>query len=87
VLAFQKLPLTGYEADTAFREFFLHRWNASQAKAAIRKNLPLRISIHPDDLELRLANQLEQQIDKMKTFRPYQNIGDANPIHRSESHS
>lgn len=69
---FQKLPLTGYEADTAFRECFLRRWNASQARSAARSNRPLRISIHPDDLELRLADQLEQQINAAETFLPYQ---------------
>jgi predicted deacetylase len=68
---FQKLPLTGYEADTALREFFLRRWNAAQAKTARRKNLPLRISIHPDDLDLRIADQIGQQIKDVEAFLPY----------------
>jgi len=71
-LKFQKLPLTGYEADTALRECFLRRWNDAQARAARCKNLPLRISIHPDDLDLRLADQMEQQINIVEPFRPYQ---------------
>jgi predicted deacetylase len=78
---FQKLSLTGYEADTAFREFFLRRWNAAQARAAARKKLPLRISIHPDDLELRVADQLEQQITDVKTFLPYRDyVDDLNAV-------
>ena len=74
-VSFQKLPLTGYEADTPFREFFLRRWNAAQARAARRKNLPLRISIHPDDLELRVADQMEEQILSIETFKPYLDRG------------
>lgn len=73
-VAFQKLPLTGYEADTAFRECFLRRWNASQARSAAHSDRPLRIAIHPDDLDLRLADQMEQQIHAIETFLPYQNI-------------
>ena len=67
-LRFQKLPLTGYEADTAFREFFLRRWNAHQAKLATTKDLTLRISIHPDDLDLRVADQLDAQIGAVAEF-------------------
>jgi len=70
-ISFQRLPLTGYEADTPFREFFLRPWNAAQARSAIRKELPLRISIHPDDLELRIADQLDQQIQAVQEFLPY----------------
>ncbi|MEO0510868.1 MAG: polysaccharide deacetylase family protein [Verrucomicrobiota bacterium] len=69
--SFRKLPLTGYEADTPFREFFLRRWNAAQAKSAKNNNLPLRISIHPDDLELRVANQMSRQIQSVETFLTY----------------
>lgn len=73
VVHFQKLHLTGYEADTPFREFFLRRWNAAQARAAERKNLPLRISIHPDDLDLRVADQLDMQIRSVQNFLDYKN--------------
>jgi predicted deacetylase len=76
-IQFQKLPLTGYEADTPLRKFFLRRWNAAQANAAARKNLPLRISIHPDDLELRVADQMEQHIRAVTEFLPYKNFAPA----------
>lgn len=64
----QKRPLTGYEADTAFREYFLRNWNAFQAKQARRKKITLRISIHPDDLELRVADQMDSQIQQVDSF-------------------
>ncbi|PXA02971.1 DUF2334 domain-containing protein [Coraliomargarita sinensis] len=68
---FQKLPLTGYEADTTFRQFFLRCWNANQARAAKWKGRALRISIHPDDLDLLVADQLASQIDSVERFEPY----------------
>ena len=64
----RRLPLTGYEADTRFREAFLRWWNALQAKRAQRKKLPLRISIHPDDLELRIADQMAAQVSGLSNF-------------------
>ncbi|MGB1126918.1 MAG: polysaccharide deacetylase family protein [Opitutales bacterium] len=81
-IRFQKLPLTGYEADTRFREAFLRRWNAAQAKSAQGNNRPLRISIHPDDLELRIADQMAQQIHSVVDFLPYA-AGDFNRKARS----
>lgn len=74
-IQFQKLPLSGYEANTLFRKFFLRRWNASQAKAAKRRNLPLRISIHPDDLKLGLADQMDEQIQSVQAFLKYKSPG------------
>ena len=53
------LPLTGFEADTQLRAAFLRRWNGAQTKRAQKTNTPLRISIHPDDLELKLRDQME----------------------------
>ena len=65
---FEKLPLTGYEADTPAREFFLRRWNRAQWRTAAARDRTLRISIHPDDLELRLADQMGEQIEAVDTF-------------------
>lgn len=67
----QKLPLTGYEADTILRAAFLRKWNAWQAISAKRTNRPLRISIHPDDLSLRLRSQLQTQILSVDKFVQY----------------
>jgi len=54
-----RLPLVGFEADTAARAAFLRRWNQAQAGLARRQGLPLRIGIHPHDHTLRLASQLD----------------------------
>lgn len=68
---FQSLPLTGYEADSPFRVHFLTKWNQFQQKQAQIKSLPLRISIHPYDLDLPIADQLEDQIKSVETFLNY----------------
>lgn len=68
---FVALPLTGYEADTNFRAFFLSYWNRFQEFKARKSKLPLRISIHPDDLELKIAEQLKTQIKASEQFLKY----------------
>lgn len=68
---FQALPLTGYEADTALRAAFLKIWNAAQARGAKRSGKPLRISIHPDDLTLRSADQMEAQLRAVSELLAY----------------
>ncbi|MEM1223363.1 MAG: polysaccharide deacetylase family protein [Verrucomicrobiota bacterium] len=68
---FQKMLLTGYEADTWLRESLLRRWNASQAKKAQQNGKILRISIHPYDRQLRVADQLAQQIDAAEEYLCY----------------
>ena len=70
----QTLPLTGYEADSTFRASFLSRWNQFQQNQAQIKSLPLRISIHPYDLELPIAEQLERQINSVETFLNYSDL-------------
>ena len=69
---FERLPLTGYEADTAVRAAFLRRWNQSQVRKAARHGKPLRLSIHPDDPRLRLANQLERHLRAVGEFGGYE---------------
>ena len=54
---FRRLPLLGFEADTAFRAAFVSRWNRLQLRSG--RAGPLRVSIHPNDLDLRLAWQLQ----------------------------
>lgn len=54
-----QLPLVGFEADTPLRAAFLRRWNRWQAELARQQQLPLRIGIHPQDNELRLADDLD----------------------------
>ena len=69
---FERLPLTGYEADTAVRAAFLRRWNQSQVRKAARHGKPLRLSIHPDDPRLRLADQLECHLRAAGEFGGYE---------------
>lgn len=69
-----QLPLTGYEADTIWRELFLRTWNRHQPAIAEEKNIPLRICIHPFDLYYRLADQLAQQLDQVTQFYQYDHL-------------
>ncbi len=70
----RRLPLTGYEADTAFRAVSLRKWNRWQARSAEKRHNPLRISIHPDDFQLRLQDQLEAQIRSARNFIAYDSL-------------
>ncbi len=60
---YRALPLLGFEADTPFRARFLALWNRFQAWRARRKGVPLRISIHPADPGLFLADDLRQALE------------------------
>lgn len=52
------LPLIGYEADTPGREWGLRVWNSLNRRVGRVGRLPVRISIHPLDLYLRLGDAL-----------------------------
>jgi len=54
----QKSPVVGYEADTPMRSVFLRQWNRRSIRRAIRKEQPLRLSIHPYDLHYHLQADL-----------------------------
>lgn len=62
------LPLVGFEADTALRAMLLTGWNRSQIALARLTDRPLRISIHPHDLQLRLADALKGLLARQWTF-------------------
>ncbi|MDT8368607.1 MAG: DUF2334 domain-containing protein [Longimicrobiales bacterium] len=55
-------PLVGFEADTAWREYALGVFNAVQATLARRTRRPLRIGLHPFDLELRRADEARARV-------------------------
>jgi len=60
---FHRLPLVGFEADNVFRAVTvgaLNRLNRAWARAGRR---PLRLGIHPHDLELKLAEDLGRMIE------------------------
>lgn len=70
----QKLPLTGFEADNALRAGFLKIWNSLQIQKARRQNKPLRISIHPQDLNLRLSTQMERLFELPWNYLNYSDL-------------
>ena len=69
-----QLPLVGFEADTAFRSFFLRRWNAWTIHRARAGGKPLRISLHPHDHRLRLADELRRTLSLPWTCRSYASL-------------
>ncbi len=60
----QSLPLLGYEADSALRAPVLQFWNRWNWRRAQRHLLPIRIGIHPRDIELGLADQLRHDLSR-----------------------
>jgi hypothetical protein len=52
---FFRLPLVGYEADTRWRQIALRLVNTANQVAAVASCTPLRIAIHPFDLEYSLT--------------------------------
>jgi len=56
------LPLAGFEADTTIRKVSLRIWNGVNGAFARRLGTPLRISIHPNDLNLLLDRELIRMI-------------------------
>jgi predicted deacetylase len=62
------LPLVGFEADTSFRQWSLRLWNQLNALLATGGVGPLRISIHPDDLDLLLSKDIRIMLQDGWTF-------------------
>ena len=60
---FRRLPMAGFETDTAFRAAVVRPFNALNRAWAHRSGRPLRLGIHPNDFELRLADDLDAMID------------------------
>lgn len=58
---FIRSPMVGYETDTWLRALPVRAWNALNRAAAGRRR-PLRVAIHPQDFELKLAGDLERLI-------------------------
>lgn len=58
------LPLSGYEADNALRAPVLRLWNRWNWRRASNQGLPIRIGIHPRDLELGLAEDLDRDLSR-----------------------
>jgi predicted deacetylase len=71
---FVRLPLVGYEADTALRVWSLRIFNAFNHEVSTLTKLPLRIAIHPDDLTLGLSSELHTLLARHKQFWSYRQI-------------
>ncbi|MDO8861989.1 polysaccharide deacetylase family protein [Haliea sp. E1-2-M8] len=74
--SFDRLPLTGYEADSPSRAIFLRRFNQYQRYRAACTGLPLRIGIHPYDLRHRMANDLLKDVHSVERAMHYENYRD-----------
>lgn len=59
---FHRLPLVGFEADTGLRAISVRSSNRLNRGLARASGRPLRLGIHPDDFELKLADDLEAMI-------------------------
>jgi predicted deacetylase len=55
-----RLPLVGFEADTAVRQWSVAAFNRFGIWKARRSGKPLRVSIHPKDHQLRLREALDR---------------------------
>lgn len=64
------LPLIGFEADTSLRKFSLIVSNSLNTALANTRR-PLRISIHPDDYELKLAGKINHLLKRVSVSRTY----------------
>lgn len=67
----QTLPLIGFEADTWARAQWLRGWNRWQLALGRCTDRPVRIGIHPHDLELRLGERLRQLLQQPFRFLEY----------------
>jgi hypothetical protein len=72
-----RLPLTGYEADSALRMPVLRLWNRWNWRQAQRTGRPIRIGIHPTDIDLALARDLEQDLASAITPIDYEALHNA----------
>jgi predicted deacetylase len=75
------LPLLGFEADTPLREWLLRGFNHLNWRRASHTDQPLRIGIHPQDLSLRLRNQVIPMTQAVSACLGYQEAVASHPAH------
>jgi len=68
---FHRMPVAGYMADTALRAKALKINNFINRR---RVFAPLRIAVHPDDLNLPLAEDLKAHLKSCSRFIPYNHL-------------
>jgi len=66
-----RLPLLGFETDTAFRAASVRLWNRWQMLRARSSGRLLRIGLHPGDFHLRLADDLARLLQWKLACRRY----------------
>lgn len=74
-----RLPMAGFEADTALRATSVRAFNAINRAWAQRSGRPLRLGIHPDDFELKLADELAAMLADGGESVRYASLGEASP--------
>lgn len=67
------LPLVGFEADTAGRRLSLRLWNRVNRSLASERR-PLRVSLHPYDAELCMAEDLAQMLGSLRGCLNYRTL-------------
>ena len=75
-----RLPLLGFEADTKFRRLFVAGFNRANAVVAGWGRQPVRVSIHPYDLELLLADDLRRCLRRCGEGSRYDRFLDREPL-------
>lgn len=78
----QHLPVAGFEADRQWRAILTRPSNHVNAWLALRRQIPLRIAIHPDDWQYPLADQLEALLGRVDCYRSYSQLStiQGNPV-------
>ncbi len=69
----RRLPLAGFEADTRWRRDSLRIWNAINASQASAQR-PVRLGLHPHDLELLLSQSVHQYLRRVTQGHDYQSL-------------
>ncbi len=69
-----RTPIVGYEADAFHRKVAVRIWNGRNVRA-VTATAPLRISIHPGDFELLLANDIMTHIEQVTAWWFYSDLG------------
>jgi len=62
------LPLIGFETDTQLRAMVVRCWNRLDLSVASTARRTVRIALHPHDLQLRLAGQIEPALRRCARF-------------------
>ncbi len=68
---FFRLPLVGFEADVSVRAALLRPWNRINVAVARARDLPLRVAIHPFDLDLKLGGDIRALLSAVGGWLDY----------------